>query len=68
MQILREFEHSLPLPFFGIGMKMDLSGPMATAEFFRFIDIENRLVVAKREDGWRRWIGSSRLADANLYI
>ena len=49
-------------------MKMDLSGPMATAEFFRFIDIENRLVVAKREDGWRRWIGSSRLADANLYI
>ena len=49
-------------------MEMDLSGLMATAEFFRFIDIENRLVVAKREDGWRRWIGSSRLADANLYI
>ena len=30
------FEHSLALPFFGIGMKTELSRPVATAEFYRF--------------------------------
>ena len=30
------FEHSLALPFFGIGMKANLSSPVATAEFSKF--------------------------------
>ena len=30
--IVWEFEHSLALPFCGIGMKTDLSSPVATAE------------------------------------
>ena len=30
------FEHSLPLPFFGIGMKLTFSSPVATAEFSKF--------------------------------
>ena len=34
--IVRYFEHSLALPFFGIGMKTDLSSPVATAEFSKF--------------------------------
>ena len=38
---LEKFEHSLALPFFGIGMKTDLSNPVATAEFSRFTDILN---------------------------
>ena len=58
----------MALSFFRIGMRTDLSSPVATAEFSGFIDIENRLVVAKREGGWRRWTGSLRLADANWYI
>ena len=33
------FEHSLALPFFGIGMKTDLSSPVATAEFSKFAGI-----------------------------
>ena len=33
------FEHSLALPFFGIGMKTDLYSPMATAEFSKFAGI-----------------------------
>ena len=31
--IVRYFEHSLALSFFGIGMKTDFSSPVATAEF-----------------------------------
>ena len=37
--IMRKFEHSLPLPFFGIGMKAALSSPVATAEFSKFAGI-----------------------------
>ena len=32
---------SLALPFFGIGMKTDLSSPVATAEFSKFAGILN---------------------------
>ena len=35
------FEHSLMLPFFGIGMKTDLSSPVATTEFSKFAGILN---------------------------
>ena len=35
----QEFEHSLALPFFGIGVKTDLSCPVATAEFPKFAGI-----------------------------
>ena len=31
--IVWQFENSLALPFFGIGMKTDFSSPVATAEF-----------------------------------
>ena len=37
--ILRQSEHSLALPFFGIGMKTDLFSPVATAEFSKFAGI-----------------------------
>ena len=37
--IVWQFEHSLALPFFGIGMKIDLSSPVATAEVSKFADI-----------------------------
>ena len=30
------FEHSLALSFFGIGLKTDLSSPVAPDEFFKF--------------------------------
>ena len=33
------FEHSLALPFFGIGMRTDFSGPIAAAEFSKFAGI-----------------------------
>ena len=33
------FEHSLTLPFFGIGIKLTFSSPMATAEFSKFAGI-----------------------------
>ena len=33
------FEHSLALPFFGIGIKIDLFSPVASAEFSKFAGI-----------------------------
>ena len=33
------FEYSLPLPFFGTGMKIIFSSPVATAEFSNFAGI-----------------------------
>ena len=37
--ILWLFDHSLALPFFGIGMKTDFSSPEATAEFSKFAGV-----------------------------
>ena len=37
--IVRQFEHSLALPFFGIGWKLSFSSPVATAEFSKFAGI-----------------------------
>ena len=37
--VLQWFEHSLTLPFFGIGIKTDLFIPVATAEFSKFAGI-----------------------------
>ena len=34
--IVQSFEHSLALPFFGMGMKTDLFQSVATAEFSKF--------------------------------
>ena len=34
--VVQYFEHSLAWPFFGIGMKTDLSSPVATVEFSKF--------------------------------
>ena len=36
---MQEFEHSLALPFLGIGMKLTFSSPVATDEFFKFASI-----------------------------
>ena len=32
-------EHSLALPFFGIGMKLTFSSPVAIVEFAKFADV-----------------------------
>ena len=37
--IVQQFEHSLALPFFGTGMKLTFSSPVATAEFSKFAGI-----------------------------
>ena len=37
--IVQQFEHSLALPFFGIGIKTDFSSAVATAEFSKFASI-----------------------------
>jgi len=37
--IVRQFEHSLGLPFFGIGMKTDLFQSCGTAAFSKFAGI-----------------------------
>ena len=37
--MVQKSEHSLTLPFFGIGMKTDFSSPVATAEFSKFAGI-----------------------------
>ena len=44
---VRSFEHSLALPFFGIGMKTDLSSPVATAAFYRFAAILSAALIPK---------------------
>ena len=38
-EIVRYFEHSFALLFFGIGMKLTFSSPVATAEFSKFAGI-----------------------------
>ena len=49
-EIVHWFEHSLALPFLGIGVKLTFSSPVATAEFSKFAGIlsaalsENRLL------------------------
>ena len=37
--VLQWFEHSLALPFFGIGIKLTFSSPVVTAEFSKFAGI-----------------------------
>ena len=37
--IVLQFEYSLALPFFGIGMKLTFSSPVATAKFSKFAGI-----------------------------
>ena len=37
--VVRQCEHSLALPFFGIGMETDFSIPVTTAEFSKFAGI-----------------------------
>ena len=37
--IVQKFEHSLALPFFGIGMKPTFSSPVATAELSMFAGV-----------------------------
>ena len=36
---MQKTEHYLSLPFFGIGMKIDFSNPVATAKFPKFAGI-----------------------------
>ena len=37
--IVWSWEHSLALPFFGIGMQLTFSSPVATAEFSKFAGV-----------------------------
>ena len=46
------FEHSLALPFFGIGMKTDLSSSVATAEFSKFAGILTAALSQHRLTGF----------------
>ena len=36
---VQQYKHSLALPFFGIGMNIDISSPVAPAEFSVFAGI-----------------------------
>ena len=52
------FEHSLALPFFGIGIKTILSSPGATAEFSKFADnIECSTLIASSLRIWNSSAG-----------
>ena len=46
------FEHSLTLPFFGIGMKTDLFSPVATAEFSKCVGILSAALSQHRLPGF----------------
>ena len=48
------FEHSLALPFFGIGMKTDFSSPVATAEFSKFAGILSTALSQHHLSGFER--------------
>ena len=48
------FEHSLVLPFFGIGMKTDLSSRVATAEFSKFTVILSAALSQHHLSGFER--------------
>ena len=37
--LMQQFEHTLALPFFGIGMKTDFSSPVTTAKFSKFAGV-----------------------------
>ena len=50
--IVREFEHSLALPFFGIGMKLTFSSPVATAEFSKFAGILSAILSQHHHSGF----------------
>ena len=49
--------HSLALPFFGIGMKTDISSPVATVEFSKFADIECSTLTASSFSIWNSSTG-----------
>ena len=51
--IVWQFEHSLVLPFFGIGMKLTFSSPVATAEFSKCAGILSAALSEHRLLGWR---------------
>ena len=46
------FDHSLALPFFGIGMKTDFFSPVATAEFSKFAGILSAALSEHRLSGF----------------
>ena len=41
--IVQQFEHSLALPFFGIGTKLTFSSPVATVQFSKYVGILSAL-------------------------
>ena len=41
---VQEFEQFLALPFFVVGVKTDLSSPVAIAEFSKFVGIFNSII------------------------
>ena len=52
--IVRQSEHSLALSLFGIGMKTDLSGPVATAEFSKFAGIVSAALSQHHLSGFEK--------------
>ena len=60
--IVRQFEHHLALPFFGIGMKLPFSSPVATAEFSKFAGILSASLSQRHLSGFERAQTSFELA------
>ena len=52
--IVQQFEHTLAFPFFGIGMKLTFSSPVATVEFSKFAGILSKQKFYSLIEGWRR--------------
>ena len=59
------FEHSLPLPFFGIRMKSDFSSPVSTAEFSKFAGILCNTLTAS---SFRIWNSSTGIPSPPLAL
>ena len=50
--IVQQFEHSLALPFFGIGMKTDHFQSVATVEFSKFAGILSAALSQRHISGF----------------
>ena len=61
--IVLQFEHSLALPSFGIGMKTYFSSPVATVEFSKFAGIECSTFTAS---SFRIWNSSTGIPSPPL--
>ena len=64
--IVWSFEHSLALPFFGIGRKLTFSSPVATAEYSKFAGILSAALSAT--SSFRIWNSSTGIPSPPLAL